>query len=88
MPNGIAHVQNGGSTALLAPNTWAKVAQYWTFGVDFGSGTFATAPINFPNSATSSTATTGGVGTLPAQIQGYLKIAVGGVVCKVPYYNN
>ena len=88
MPNGIAHVQNGGSTALLAPNTWSKVANYWNYGIDFGSGTFATAPINIPNSSTSSTATAGGVGTLPAGVQGYLKIAVGGVVCKVPYYNN
>ena len=85
---GIAHQANGGSTALLAPASWTKVTNYWEYALDLGSGTFLTAPINIPNSATSTTATAGGVGTLPPGIQGYLKIAVGGVVCKVPYYNN
>lgn len=88
MPNGIAHQANGGSTALLAPASWSKISNNWGYGLDMGSATFANAPINVPFSSVSTTATTGGVGSLPPQVQGYLKFAVSGTIVKVPYYNN
>jgi hypothetical protein len=87
MPSGIAHQANGGSTALLAPASWAKVSNHWGYALDLEGGVFATAPINFPFSATSSTATVGGVPS-PGNFQGFLKVAVSGVIVKIPYYNN
>lgn len=86
MPNGIAHQANGGSTALLAPQSWLKLINHWEYGLDLFSATFGTAAINFPNASISATATAGST-TSPGNFQGFLEVAIGGVIVKIPYYN-
>ena len=40
------------------------------------------------NGPTASTATAGGVGSLPATVAGYMTVVIGGTSFKVPYYAN
>jgi len=83
---GILHY--GGSAAANAPRAWALISNFWTWGLDFSGATFAQAPLNFSFSNQTSTTATAGSTASPGNYQGFIKMAVGGTIVKVPYFQN
>jgi hypothetical protein len=87
MPAGYAQRDYGGDVASQAPLAHTYFEGYWTNGLDFSVASFANAVLKFGAGQVSGTATAGGGIVVPATVNGFLIVDIGGSLKRIPYFN-